>query len=211
MRRCLPERVFSAHRRVRLALRLRIEHAQHLNLADIPRFAQKGVIASMHSIHAGSDALMVVARLGEQRGSERAYVWQTLIKSDAIVLDGTDTLIEDINPIANFYCGVTRAYGDGKTFFPAQGKTRLQEPRTYTRNNAYALFAENELGSLAPGKLADMDVFSANLLTITDELIVRTRVLYTVIGGKLVYQQPGADQWRSGWSFEPMPGFGHVN
>ncbi len=81
----------------------------------------------MHSIHAGSDALMVVARLGEQRASKGAYVWQTLIKSGAIVLDGTDTLIEDTNPIANFYCGVTWAYGDGKTFFPAQGKTRLEE------------------------------------------------------------------------------------
>jgi predicted amidohydrolase YtcJ len=193
------------------ALRWRIEHAQHLSPADIPRFAQLGVIASMQSIHACSDAPMVISRIGQQRATEGAYVWQTLIKSGAIVLDGTDTPVEDINPIPNFYCGVTRAYGNGKLFFPDQAKTRMQELRSYTWNNAYAVFEDHELGSLTPGKLADLDVFSGNLLTIPADDILRTRVLYTIVGGKVVYQRPDAEKWRAGQQFAPMSEFDHVN
>jgi predicted amidohydrolase YtcJ len=193
------------------ALRWRIEHAQHLAPADIPRFAKLGVIASMQSIHACSDAPMVVPRLGEQRAREGAYAWHSLIESGAIVLDGTDTPVEDTNPIANFFCGVTRDSGKGKAFFPAQAKTRIEELRAYTWNNAYAIFAEHELGSLSPGKLADMDVISGDLLTIPAGDILRTRVLYTIVGGKVVYKRPGAESWRAGQSFEPMPEFSHVN
>ena len=193
------------------ALRWRIEHAQHLNPADIPRFAELGVIASMQSIHACSDAPMVVPRLGEKRAEEGAYVWKKLIDSGAIVLDGTDTPVEDTNPIPNFYCGVTRAYDHGrKTFFPEQAKTRVQELRSYTWNNAYAVFEEHELGSITPGKLADLDVFSGNLLTIPADDILRTRVLYTIVGGKVVYQRPGAENWRNGQSFDAMPEFDHA-
>jgi predicted amidohydrolase YtcJ len=193
------------------ALRWRVEHAQHLNPADIPRFAELGVIASMQSIHACSDAPMVVPRLGEQRAKEGAYVWKKLIDSGAIVLDGTDTPVEDTNPIPNFYCGVTRAYDHGrKTFFPEQAKTRVQELKSYTWNNAYAIYQENELGSLTPGKLADMDVFSGDLLTMPADDILRTRVLYTIIGGKVVYQHPGAEKWRKGQQFQAMPEFDHA-
>ncbi|MGN6313171.1 MAG: amidohydrolase [Rhodanobacteraceae bacterium] len=193
------------------ALRWRIEHAQHLNPADIPRFAGLGVIASMQSIHACSDAPMVVPRLGEQRAEEGAYVWQTLIRSGAIVLDGTDTPVEDTNPIPNFYCGVTRAYDHGrKTFFPAQAKTPVEELRSYTWNNAYAIFEEHELGSVTPGKLADLDVFSGDLLKLSPADILRTRVLYTIVGGKVVYQRPGAEKWRSGQLFDAMPEFDHA-
>jgi predicted amidohydrolase YtcJ len=193
------------------ALRWRIEHAQHLNPADLPRFAKLGVIASMQSIHACSDAPMVVTRIGEKRASEGAYVWHSLIESGAMVLDGTDTPVEDTNPIPNFYCGVTREYAPGKFFFPAQAKTRMQELRSYTWNNAYAIFAEDKLGSLAPGKLADIVVFSGNLLTMPADQILRTRVLYTIIGGDIVYQREGADQWRSGQLFSPLPEYNHVN
>jgi predicted amidohydrolase YtcJ len=193
------------------ALRWRIEHAQHLNPADIPRFAELGVIASMQSIHACSDAPMVVARLGEQRAEEGAYVWKKLIDSGAIVLDGTDTPVEDTNPIPNFYCGVTRAYDHGrKTFFPDEAKTRMQELKSYTWNNAYAIYQEHELGSLAPGKLADMDVFSDNLLTMPAGDILRTRVLYTIVGGKIVYRRSDAGKWRKGQQFDAMPEFNHA-
>lgn len=193
------------------ALRWRIEHAQHLNPADIPRFAQMGVIASMQSIHACSDAPMVVPRLGEQRAKEGAYVWKTLIDSGAIVLDGTDTPVEDTNPIPNFYCGVTRAYDHGKkTFFPGEVKTRMQELKSYTWNNAYAIFEDHELGSLTPGKLADIDVFSGDLMTLPANDILRTRVLYTIIGGKVVYTRPGAEKWRKGDMFDAMPEFDHA-
>ena len=193
------------------ALRWRIEHAQHLAPADIPRFAQMGVIASMQSIHACSDAPYVVPHLGEQRAKEGAYVWHTLIESGAMVLDGSDTPVEDTNPIAGFYCAVTRDNGRGQRFFPAQDKTRMQALRSYTWNNAYALFEDHQLGSLSPGKLADMVVFSGNLLTIPDDQILRTRVLYTVVGGKVVYQRPDAGAWRSGELFKAMPEFDHVN
>lgn len=205
----LYQRIFSADPAAR-ALRWRIEHAQHLDPADIPRFAQLGVIASMQSIHACSDAPMVVPRLGEARAQAGAYVWKTLIDSGAIVLDGTDTPVEDTNPIPGFYCGVTRAYDHGKkTFFPAQAKTRMQELRSYTWNNAYAIYQENEIGSLAPGKLADIAVFSGDLLTLPAPDILRTRVLYTIVGGKIVYAREGAGQWR-GESFEAMPEFDHA-
>ena len=193
------------------ALRWRIEHAQHLSPADIPRFAQLGVIASMQSIHACSDAPFVAPRLGEQRAREGAYVWRSLIDSGAIVLDGTDTPVEDTNPVANFYCGVTRREGNGSYFYSEQAKTRMQELRSYTWNNAYAIFEERELGSLAPGKLADLDVFSGDLLTMPADQILRTRVLYTIVGGKIVYQRPGAAGWRSGQLFPAMAEFDHVD
>ncbi|MGH8278727.1 MAG: amidohydrolase, partial [Gammaproteobacteria bacterium] len=109
------------------ALRWRIEHAQHLSPSDIRRFAELGVIASMQSIHACSDAPMVIPRLGEERAKDESYMWHSLIESGAMVLDGTDTPVEDTNPIPNFYCGVTRSYAPGKYFFPAQAKTRMQE------------------------------------------------------------------------------------
>jgi predicted amidohydrolase YtcJ len=193
------------------ALRWRVEHAQNLAPSDIPRFARMGVIASMQSIHACSDAPMVVPRIGEQRARDEAYLWQTLIKSGAMVLDGTDTPVEDTNPVPNFYCGVTRAYDHGKkTFFPAEAKTRLEELQSYTWNNAYAIFEDHELGSLTPGKLADLDVFSGNLLTMPANDILRTRVLYTIIGGKVVYTRPGAESWRQGQQFTAMPEFDHA-
>ncbi len=206
----LYQRIFTADPAVH-ALRWRIEHAQHLQPSDIPRFAHLGVIASMQSIHACSDAPFVVARIGEKRAAEGAYVWHSLISSGALVLDGTDTPVEDTNPIPNFFCGVTRREGNGTYFFPAQKKTRMQELRDYTWNNAYAIFEENELGSLAEGKLADMDVFSGNLLTMAAGDILRTRVLYTIVGGKIVYTHPGASAWRPGERFPAMPEFDHVN
>ena len=193
------------------ALRWRIEHAQHLSPSDIPRFAQLGVIASMQSIHACSDAPFVVQGIGEQRASEGAYVWHSLIESGAIVLDGTDTPVEDTNPIPNFYCGVTRREGNGAYFFPEQAKTRIEELRSYTENNAYAIFEDQELGTLTPGKLADIDVFSGDLLSIPAEQILRTRVLYTIIDGKVVYERPGASAWHSGELFAPMPEFNHID
>ena len=192
------------------ALRWRVEHAQHLAPGDIPRFARLGVIASMQSIHACSDAPMVMPRLGALRTEEGAYVWHSLIESGAIVLDGTDTPVEDTNPIPNFYCGVTRGFGHGKTFYPGQAKTRMEELRAYTWNNAYAIFEEGNLGSLSPGKLADFVVISGNLLTLPAQDILRTRVLYTVVGGKVVYSRPGAQTWRSGQLFHAMPEFDHA-
>src|SRR5262249_364281 len=166
-------------------LRWRIEHAQHINALDIPRFAQLGVIASMQGIHCTSDAPFVIDRLGEKRAEEGAYVWQKLMKSGAIVSNGTDTPVERINPIANYYATVTRKLKDGTTFFPDQRMSREEALKSYTITAAYAAKEESIKGSLKPGKLADITVLSKDILTIPDEEILSTKVVYTIVGGKI--------------------------
>ena len=170
-------------------LRWRIEHAQHLNPADIPRFAKFGVIAAMQGVHATSDAPYVIERLGPQRAEEGGYVWQKLIQSGAVVGNGTDTPVEDVNPLASFYASVTRKLKDGSVFFPEQRMSREEALRSYTLNNAYAAFEENLKGSLQPGKLADFTVLSRDILTIPDEEILTTHVVYTILGGKVLYER----------------------
>ncbi|HLG95565.1 MAG TPA: amidohydrolase [Bryobacteraceae bacterium] len=170
-------------------LRWRIEHAQHLNAADIPRFAQLGVIAAMQGIHCTSDAPYVLARLGYKRAEEGAYVWQKLMKSGAVVGNGTDTPVEDVDPIASFYASVSRKVKDGSVFFPDQRMSRMEALRSYTMNNAYAAFEENIKGSLKAGKLADVTVLSKDILTIPEDEIPTVRVDYTIVGGKVKYQR----------------------
>lgn len=173
-------------------LRWRIEHAQHLDPADIPRFGKLGVIASMQSIHECSDAPYVVKRLGEERAKDGAYVWHSLITSGAIIANGTDVPVEDEDPIPNFYCAVTRrSKKDGVPFHPEQAMSREEALKSYTWNNAYATFSEGELGSLKVGKRADITVLSQDLLTVPEGKIPATQVVYTIVGGKIAYAQPG--------------------
>jgi predicted amidohydrolase YtcJ len=169
--------------------RWRIEHAQHLNAADIPRFAQLGVIAAMQAVHCTSDASFVPLRLGLQRSEEGAYVWQKLMKSGAVVGNGTDTPVEDVDPIAGFYASVTRKLQDGSVFFADQRMSRMEALRSYTMNNAYAAFEENIKGSLKVGKLADVTVLSQDILSIPDDQIPTANVDYTIVGGKVVFQR----------------------
>ena len=110
------ERAFKARPDLK-DLRWRIEHAQHISAADIPRFGQLGVIPAMQGIHATSDAPYVLARLGAKRAEEGAYVWQKLMKSGAIVANGTDVPVERIDPMANFYATITRKTKDGSVFY----------------------------------------------------------------------------------------------
>ncbi len=170
-------------------LRWRIEHAQHIDPADIPRFAKLGVFAMMQGIHCTSDAPMVLPRLGAKRAEEGAYVWQSLIKSGAHVGNGTDTPVEDVSPIASYYASVTRLAKDGKVFYPAQKMTRMQALRSYTVENAYAAFEEDLKGSLKVGMLGDITVLSQDILTVPDDQIMKTDVEYTIVGGKVVYQR----------------------
>ena len=167
--------------------RWRIEHAQHLNAADIPRFGKLGVIATMQGIHCTSDAPFVIERLGPRRAEEGAYVWQKLIQSSAVVANGTDAPVEDVNPIASFYATVSRKLKDGSVFFPDQRMTREEALRSYTLNNAYAAFEDNVKGSLAPGKLADITVLSKDIMTIPEDEIPSAQVVYTIVGGKVLY------------------------
>jgi len=170
-------------------LRWRIEHAQHLNAADIPRFGQLGVIASMQGIHATSDAPFVLARLGPRRAEEGAYVWQKLMKSGATIANGTDAPVEDINPIASFYASVSRKLKDGTVFYPDQRMTRMEALRSYTINAAYAGFDENIKGSLKVGKLADITVLSRDIMTVPEDQIPTTEVLYTIVGGRVEFSR----------------------
>ncbi len=182
------EAVFKEHPEKK-DLRWRIEHAQHLNAADIPRFAALGVIASMQAIHCTSDAPFVLQRLGPKRAEEGAYVWQKLMKSGAVVSNGTDTPVEDVDPIACFYASVSRKLKDGSVFFPDQRMSREEALRSYTVNNAYSAFEETSKGSLAPGKLADVTVLSKDILTIPEDEIPKAQVDYTIVGGKVMYQR----------------------
>jgi predicted amidohydrolase YtcJ len=173
----------------RTDLRWRIEHSQHLHPDDIPRFGQLGVIASMQGIHCTSDGPWVVPRLGEQRAREGAYMWKTLMETGALVTNGTDAPVEDVDPIASYYATVSRRMNDGNVFYGNQRLSRMEALRTYTINNAFAGFEEDIKGSLTPGKLADITVLSRDILTIPEDEIPETVVVYTIVGGKVMYRR----------------------
>ncbi len=182
------ERVFQDHPEEK-DLRWRIEHAQHIHPDDVPRFAQLGVIASMQGIHCISDAPWVPKRLGEERARTESYLWRSLIDSGAIVTNGTDVPVEDIDPLASFYASVTRKTASGEPFYPEQKMTREEALRSYTINNAYAAFEEHIKGSISPGKLADIVVLSKDIMTIPEDEIPTAEVLYTIVGGEIRYRK----------------------
>lgn len=169
--------------------RWRIEHAQVIHPDDLGRFASLGVIPSVQGVFACSDGLWVRDRLGEQRTRERGYMFKTLMNMGAVVTNGSDPPVEEIDPIASFHCSVTRMLRDGTRFYPEQRLTREEALRSYTINNAYAAFEEDLKGSLTPGKYADIVVLSKNLLTVPDEEIMDSKVLFTILGGEIRYQR----------------------
>lgn len=182
------EQAFMAHPEQK-DLRWRVEHAQHLDVADIPRFGALGVIAAMQGVHCTSDGPWLVAKLGEKRAREGAYVWRSVMNGGAIICNGTDAPVEDIDPIPSFYASVTRKMKDGRAFFPDQRLNREEALRTYTINGAYAGFQEDILGSLKPGKLADITVISKDIMTVPDEEIPSAAVRMTIVGGRILYQK----------------------
>ena len=174
------------------SLRWRVEHAQHLNAADIPRFGALGVIASMQGVHCTSDAPYVLARLGPKRAEEGAYVWQKLMQSGALVTNGTDAPVEDVSPIASYSSTVSRKLSDGSVFYPDQRLSRLEALKSYTINPAFAAFEEESKGTLKVGKYADVVVLSKDILTVAESEIPSTDVRYTIVGGKVKYRAPGS-------------------
>jgi predicted amidohydrolase YtcJ len=181
------ERAFKANP-AKKDLRWRVEHAQHISAQDIPRFGKLGVIASMQGIHCTSDAPYVLERLGPQRAQEGAYVWQKLMKTGAIVANGTDAPVEDVDPIASYYASVSRKLADGRVFYPDQRMSRMEALKSYTINGAYAGFEEENRGSLKPGKYADITVLSKDILRIPEQDIPSAKVSYTIVGGKVAYR-----------------------
>jgi hypothetical protein len=185
------ERVFAEHPEARDP-RWRIEHAQHLHPDDIRRFGELGVIPAMQGVHATSDAPWIPRRLGEQRAREGAYVWQELMKSGAVIANGTDAPVEDINPIASFYSSVSRRTNTGDVFYAEQRMSREEALRSYTLNNAYAAFEEDVKGSLTPGKLADIVVLSKDIMRVPEEEIPTAEVDVTIVGGEVRYRRAAA-------------------
>jgi len=184
----LYEGLFAGHARAG-ELRWRIEHAQHLHPDDVPRFARLGVIASMQGIHASSDGPWLPQRLGPERAGRTSYVWRNLIDAGAIVTNGSDAPVEDVDPIASFLASVTRRMASGAAFHREQAMTRMEALRSYTLHNAWAAFDEERLGSIAPGKLADIAVLSRDILRVPEDEIRSARVVHTILGGKVVYSR----------------------
>jgi predicted amidohydrolase YtcJ len=170
-------------------LRWRIEHSQHLHPDDIPRFGELGVIAAMQGIHCTSDGPWVPIRLGEKRAEEGAYVWQKLMATGAVVTNGTDAPVEDVDPLASYYATVSRKFEDGTVFFPDQRMSREEALKSYTLSNAFAAFEEDIKGSITIGKLGDITVLSKDIMTIPEDEIPTTEVLYTIVGGKVMYRK----------------------
>ena len=169
--------------------RWRVEHAQIVDLADIPRFAKLGVIPSMQPSHAISDLFFAPARLGMDRLAG-AYAWQSFLKSGAIICGGSDAPVERGEPMIEFYAAVARKSikgesGDG--WHPEQAVSREQALSMFTIWPAYAAFEENEKGSIEVGKLADFTVLSQDIMKIPEPKILKTRAEMTIIGGDIVH------------------------
>jgi len=169
-------------------LRWRIEHAQHLDPDDIPRFHELGVIAAMQPVHCTSDGPWVPLRIGDERSETGAYMWRSLLDSGAVIAGGTDVPVESVDPIPDYGAAVTRMMKNGAAFYPEQRMTREEALRARTIDAAYAAFEEDIKGSLEIGKLADITVLSQDILTIPDDRIPDTEVLYTIVGGKVRYR-----------------------
>ena len=174
-------------------LRPRIEHAQILDAADIPRFARLGVIASMQPTHCTSDMPWVPARLGTARTAEGAYVWQKLLQSGARIAAGSDFPVERADPILGFHAAVTRQDPSGHPpggWAPDQRMTREQALASLTSDAAYAAHAERDLGAITVGRFADFVVLSRDIMAVAPAEIPGTTVRRTFIAGRQVFPEP---------------------
>jgi predicted amidohydrolase YtcJ len=169
--------------------RFRIEHAQVIDPADIPRFAELGVIPSMQAVHATSDMYWAAERLGPSRVLN-AYAWRSLLNTGVIIPDGSDMPVERVNPLYSFHAAVTRQDERGWPpggWYPAQRMTREEALEGMTIWAAFAGFQEHDLGSLTAGKYADFVVLDRDIMTVGEDDIIGTKVLATYIGGHAVY------------------------
>ena len=169
--------------------RHRDEHTQTVQPSDIPRFAHLGVIASMQPTHCISDKKFCIKRIGPER-AKGAYAWKSLADAGASLAFGTDYQVEPLNPIEGLYASVTRKERlgeDGDGWYPEQKITMEDAIRYYTLGSAYAQFMEDRKGMIKTGYLADIAITDKDLLTIPETEIMKTRVDYTITGGKIVY------------------------
>jgi hypothetical protein len=171
--------------------RFRIEHVQVLDHADIPRFAQLGVIPSMQAVHATSDMYWAATRLGPSR-IYGAYAWRSLLNTGVIIPNGSDFPVERVSPLYSFHAAVARTDDSGWPpggWFPEQRMTRKEALKAMTVWPAFAAFQEQTMGSLAAGKLADFVILDRDIMTVPEADILGTAVVATYIGGRAVYER----------------------
>jgi len=168
--------------------RFRIEHAQHLDPSLIERFARSGVIASMQPHHAIDDGRWAETKIGRER-AKSTYAFRSLIDAGATVTFGSDWTVAPLNPLLGIYAAVTRRTIDGRHpdgWIPEQKITVEEALRCYTVNNAWSMFAEHELGRIAPGMLADIALLSDDIFTIAPEKIADVQVEMTIFDGRVL-------------------------
>ncbi len=173
------------------ASRFRIEHAQHVLARDFARFAKLGVIASMQPYHAVDDGRWLQDRIGGER-CRTSFAWRSMLDAGVPLAFGTDWPIAPLNPLLGIWAAVTRQTLDGKHpggWFPEQRLTLEEALRAYTQGGAYAEFQEDNKGTIAAGKLADMVALSADLFSIPADQIKDVRVTLTIVAGKVVYEE----------------------
>jgi predicted amidohydrolase YtcJ len=173
--------IFEARNDTR-ARRFRIEHAQHLDPSLIERFARSGVIASMQPYHAVDDGRWAERKIGRER-ARSAYAFRSLLDAGAMVTFGSDWTVASLDPLLGIHAAVARRW------VPEQNVTVAEALRCYTSNNAFAMFAEHELGRIAPGYLADVVVLSEDLFAIAPERIDEVRVELTIFDGNVIYER----------------------
>lgn len=171
--------------------RIRVEHAQILRPHDLPRFAQLGILASVQWMHCTLDAPWAEKRVGPER-IRGGYAWRTLLNTGARLVGGSDEGASSFSPFMGIHAAVTRQDAKGSPpggWYPEQRLTRYEALKSYTLDPAYASFEEDVLGSITPGKLADLAVLSRDILTIQPEDILKTEALMTIVAGRVVFER----------------------
>ncbi|MFQ5816395.1 MAG: amidohydrolase [Terriglobia bacterium] len=171
--------------------RIRVEHAQVVQLEDLPRFARLGILASVQWIHCTLDMPWAEKRIGSER-IRGAYAWRTLLNHGARLVGGSDEGAKTFSPFMGIFAAVTRQDEKGWPqggWYPDQKLTRYEALKSYTLDAAYASFEEDVLGSITPGKYADVVVLSKDIMTVPAPEILQTQVLMTMVGGKIVFER----------------------